>query len=103
LILTLTNAVWQNIPASDFATAFQVLMIGNHSEANDWNNEKSTIIASGAFVRTSDTVLTITLQAAASYSITTTVELVSLVNIGDTVLASESSLTPDEDIYAINL
>lgn len=101
LILTLANAAWQNIPAATLATNFQALLTGDHSEANDWDNEKSTILASGTVVRTSDTVITITLAAAASYSITTTNEIVTLANLTNDVLASESSITPDDTSYTI--
>jgi hypothetical protein len=101
LILTLTDASWRNLPAADLATAFQALLTGDHSEANDWDNEKSTILASGTVVRTSETVMTITLAMAATYSITATDEIVTLANLDSTVLETESTITPDDTSYTI--
>ena len=96
LILTLANAVWQN-PLTD--ALFEALLSGDLAEANSWNNEEGTIM-SGAVARTSDTVVTITLAAAAAYSISGN-ETVSLANLAGTVLGSEDSITPDVVDYVV--
>ena len=101
LILTLTAASWRNQTAAVLATAFQALLTGDHSEANDWDAEKTTILASGTVVRTSATVMTITLAAAASFSITTTDEIVTLAVLDETVLESETTITPNDVSYTI--
>jgi hypothetical protein len=111
LILTLTNAVWQNIPAADFATAFQALLTGDQDgNTVGWDDVKTTILASGAFARTSDTVLTITYAAAGTYDIAAN-ETVTLADVNNdtlrithsapTVLGSEISLTPDDGSYSV--
>ena len=99
LILTLTNASWIN-PITK--ATIRGLFTGDHSEANDWDNEVGTILADAGIVRTSDTVLTLTFQAAASYSITSTNEVVSIANIPVSQLTSESTaITPDVTSFTI--
>ena len=101
LILTLTNATWRNISTSDFATAFQTLLTGDQDgNTVGWDDVKTTILASGAMARTSDTVFTITLAAAATYNIAAG-ETITLADLDDTVLESESAITPDDTSYSI--
>lgn len=100
LVLTLTNGSWRNQTMAVLATAFQALLTGNHGEANSWENEKSVILATGTVVRTSATVMTITFVSSA-YAITATDEIVTLANLDETVLETESSITPDDVSYTI--
>lgn len=98
LILTLANGVWQNISMTNALWA--PFFSGSLSEANDWDAEESTILADAAIVRTSDTVVTITLQAAANYDIDAN-ETVTLTDLDGTVLASDSTVTPDDTSFLI--
>lgn len=70
-ILTLTDAEW--VPAgAEFDAQRQAIIDGfvsAQSEANGWNAERANIPLTDV-VRTSDTVVTITLSALATYSIT---------------------------------
>lgn len=78
VIITLTGAVWHADIGSDnpITDALIAGITGNLSDAAGWNAEMS--IAHGNIARTSDTVLTITLPAAGSYSITTGDETVTV-------------------------
>ena len=101
LILTLTNSTWRNMPAADLATAFQALLTGDQDgNTSGWDDEKATILASGTVVRTSSTVMTITLAAAATYDIAAG-ETVALANLDTTVLESGNGITPDDVSYSI--
>jgi len=65
VILTLTNTVWQ-ASGSDFNDQRQAIIDGldaAESETLGWNNEVRDEMAVGSVVRTSDTVVTITIAA----------------------------------------
>jgi len=98
LILTLANAVWINpVPAG---SVWRALFDSAQAEAAGWDARESVILADAAFVRTSDTVVTITLQADAGYAITAN-ETITLSNLDSTVLASEDTITPNDVSFAI--
>jgi len=69
VILTLTADAWVATMASDNAitTAFIAAFTGDASGAGSWNDENA--LAHGNIVRTSDTVVTVTLPAVGAYSI----------------------------------
>ena len=72
IILTLTNGAWNKNTAA-FEAARQAMINGMDSaqeEAAGWDAEIKANEVVGAVVRTSDTVVTITLSAAASYATT---------------------------------
>ena len=72
IIITLTGGLWVTVGAL-FDAQRQAIIDGldsNMSEVTGWNNEVRDKEVVGAVVRTSDTVVTITLTASASYSIT---------------------------------
>jgi len=73
ITLTLTNDTW-NAAGSAFDNERQAIINGldsAESETTGWNAEVRDKEVVGAVVRTSDTVVTITLTAASSYDITT--------------------------------
>lgn len=72
IILTLTNTTWVVAAGSAFDNQRQNIINGltsAQSEATGWNLVVKAGLAVGTVVRTSDTVVTITLSAFASYSI----------------------------------
>jgi len=72
VIITLTNETWATAGAS-FDAQRQAIINGLDSaqaEATGWNTVIRDAEVVGAVIRTSDTVVTITLSAAASYDIT---------------------------------
>ena len=72
IILTLTNGVWNKNTAA-FEAARQAMIDGMDSaqvEAAGWDVKIKGAEVVGAIVRTSDTVVTITLTAASTYVIT---------------------------------
>lgn len=74
IILTLTNATWAVAAGSLFDNQRQNIIDGMNSagvEGNGWNVEVRDKEVVTAVVRTSDTEVTITLTAAALYSVTT--------------------------------
>jgi len=71
IIITLTGDIWVTVGAN-FDAQRQAIIDGlnsNMSEVTGWNTEVRDKEVVGAVVRTSDTVVTIILTAAASYSI----------------------------------
>ena len=71
IIITLTNETW--VSGADFTNALPSIrnnLFSAQSEAGGWNNKVRFNIPDANIVRTSDTVVTITLQAQADYSIT---------------------------------
>jgi hypothetical protein len=73
IILTLTGTTW--IAGGGFNLQRQAIidaLISAQAEAAGWNAEVQPNIAAGDVVRTSDTVVTITLPAVATYDITAT-------------------------------
>ena len=74
IILTLTNGQW-NKNTTAFEAARQAMIDGMDSaqaESAGWDDEVKANEVVGAIVRTSDSVLTITLSASASYATTAT-------------------------------
>lgn len=74
IILTLTGDTWVAVGAT-FDAQRQAIIDGldaASSPTNGWNNEVRDKEVVGAVVRTSDTVVTITLTAQAGYNITST-------------------------------
>ena len=72
IIITLVNDTWVADDGT-FAAARQAIIDGLDSaqaEANGWNAEVKAKEVVGAVVRTSNTVVTITLSPAAAYAIT---------------------------------
>lgn len=98
LIITLTNDTWVAAGATFDGIRQDIIdgMDSAQSEGTGWNAEVRDKEVVGAVVRTNDTVVTITLTAAAAYdisaneSITMTVPASALVTSGDPVVA-----TPD--------
>jgi hypothetical protein len=95
IILTLTNGTW-----AASGTVFNALrqsfidgLVGNHSETHSWNNDLKAVMAVTTVVRTSATVVTITTPAAATYSITTTNEIVT-VTIPNGAVVYSNGTTP---------
>jgi len=72
LILTVTNDTWLDAGAAFNATRQTIIngFTANEGEAAGWNAEVRNNEVVGAVVRTSATVVTVTLSAAASYQIT---------------------------------
>lgn len=71
VIFTLTAETWVATIGDDNAitTAFLAALDGTASGAGSWDDEVSPLLAHGQLVRTSDTVLTLTLPATAGYAI----------------------------------
>ena len=99
VIFTATNTTWVATMGDDSAptTAFLAIFDGNKSGAGYWDDEVT--LAHGNLVRTSDTVLTLTLPATAAYDCAET-ETVSFTTIpatatayGETINTSPSSFT----------
>lgn len=69
VIFTLTGDTWQETIGADNAitTAFLAAITGDDSGGNGWDDEVALV--HGNLVRTSSTVLTLTLPASASYSV----------------------------------
>lgn len=104
IILTLTGGYW---PASGtkFNAARQAIIDGldsAQSEANGWDAERSNIAVTDV-VRTSDTVVTITLPAIAGYDITAT-ETITATIPTSVLTASESAVvaTPTFTIDSVS-
>lgn len=95
IILTLTNATWVAAGATFDAQRQNIIdgMTSGGVEAAGWNAEVRDKEVVGAVVRTSDTVVTITLTAQALYDVTTS-EVVTItipgtaLSTGDAVVAS---------------
>jgi len=73
IIITLTNATWVADGATFDAQRQNIIdgLDSAQSELTGWNNEVRDKEVVGAVVRTSDTIVTITLTAAAAYQIST--------------------------------
>jgi hypothetical protein len=74
LVITLTNATWVTVGVLFDAQRQNIIdgMDSAQSELTGWNNEVRDKEVVGAVVRTSDTVVTITLTASPAYDITAT-------------------------------
>lgn len=72
VIFTLTGETWVATLGDDnsITTAFLAALDGSASGAGSWDDEVSPLLAHGQLVRTSDTVMTLTLPATAGYAIT---------------------------------
>ncbi len=98
VIITLTGDTWVATMADDNAitTAFLAAIVGDLADAAGWNAQMTLV--HGNIVRTSSTILTLTLPATAGYSITTGNETV-------TVAPQAASLTggivPDPKTFVI--
>lgn len=100
IIITLTNAT---LVADDgtFAAARQAIIDGldsAQSEATGWNNEVRDKQGVSGVVRTSDTVVTITLDAQAAYDITANETITVTVPATAVVSAAPITATPTFDI-----
>lgn len=108
IILTLTNDTWVASGATFDAQRQNIIdgLDAASSPTNGWNNEVRDNEVVGAVVRTSDTVVTITLSAAASYSIsgdetvTVTIPATALVTSSSAITASPTILVSDESAPA---
>ena len=95
IIITLTNDTWVAAGATFDAQRQNIIngLDSAQSEATGWNAEVRDNEVVGAVVRTSDTVVTITLSAAAAYdisaqeTITVTVPATALVTSGSDITA----------------
>lgn len=98
VIITLSGAIWNSIIGDDNSVtdALIAAITGNLADAAGWNAEVS--IVHGNVVRTSDTVVTITLPASASYSITSGDETVT-VDVPSVCLAKGSA--PDAKTFVV--
>ena len=107
IVITLSNDTWVN---ATFDAQRQNIIDGltsAQSELTGWNNEVRDNEVVTAVVRTSDTVVTITLSAAASYdvtadeTITVTIPATALVTSGSALVASPTiSVTADVEVSA---
>lgn len=96
LILTLTNDTWVTAGAT-FNAQRQAIIDGldsDASEATGWNAEVRDKLAVTAVARTSDTVVTITLSAAAAYDITVN-ETITVTVPADALTTSTSAVLGD--------
>ena len=101
LILTLTNGEWDLLLGGDNAltTALIAGITGDDAGATGWDEEVA--ILHGTVVRTSDTVVTITLPASAAYAILVDEDIsvvvpASVVPIADVALAVKTfTITED--------
>jgi len=91
VIITLTGDTWVATMADDNAitTAFLAAITGDLADAAGWNAQVA--LAHGDIVRTSSTVLTLTLPATAGYSITTGNETVT---VAPTVASLTGGIVP---------
>ena len=108
IVLTLTGDTWVAAGATFDAVRQAIIdgMTSSGSETNGWNAEVRDNEVVGAVVRTSDTVVTITLSAAAGYNVTAaevvtvTVPASALVIATDPVVASPSFVVGVNNIAA---
>jgi len=108
IIITLTNDTWVTAGATFNAQRQNIIdgITSAQSEATGWNNEVRDNEVVGSVVRTSDTVVTITLSAAPAYdvtsdeSITVTVPASALVTSASAVVATPA-LTVTADVEAV--
>jgi hypothetical protein len=70
IILTLTNDTWQTTLTTDMKQAIIDGLNATTNELNGWNDTVPQEISTSSVVRTSDSVVTITLPAVADYSVT---------------------------------
>jgi hypothetical protein len=96
LTLTLFDATWVAAGAA-FDAQRQAILDGitaDTTSTNGWNNEVRDKESVTAVVRTSDTIVTITFSAAASYSIDTTETITATIPASAIVEAQEVVATP---------
>jgi len=101
IIITLTNDTWVAAGAT-FDAARAAILAGldsNLSETFGWNNEVRDKEVVGAVIRTSDTVVTITLSAAPDYDITED-EVITVTIPASALTGSELTATPTFTVTA---
>jgi|VirMetMinimDraft_7_1064189.scaffolds.fasta_scaffold03220_5 hypothetical protein len=106
LILTLTNDTWVTAGATFDSVRDDILfsITSNNNEALGWNNQVTNIPTTDV-VRTSDTVVTITLSALSAYSITEaeilSIRAPALALTGQsTLVAEDTAILYNDSIYA---
>jgi hypothetical protein len=105
IILTLTNDTWVAVGTTFNAQRAAIIagMVSAQSEATGWNDVVAAGLAVGAVVRTSNTVVTITLSAFATYditaaeTITVTVPAAAVAGAGDIVASPTFVITYTSD------
>jgi hypothetical protein len=96
IIITLTEDTWQTTLTDSMKQGIIDGILSATNEVNGWNNEVPQLISTTSVVRTSDSVVTITLPAVAAYAV------VANETITATIPHEALTLQQDEDAPSIN-